>query len=183
MWLAAHGDETFELAGSLGMRVVTTLYETKQEEVARRIRLYRESLRRNGYGDEIGRVALMLHTYVGESAEEVREQIETGYGDYLFVNLDLQRARFEGLNWAFEPTPDDERLIRDRAVQRLLDTTGLVGTMERCRDRLEEIRAIGVDEVACLVDFGISREATMASLERLVDIQHQMRRVSPLQST
>ena len=183
IWLAAHGDETFELAGSLGLRVVTTLYETKQEEVARRIGLYRESLRRNGHADEVGRVALMLHTYVGESAEEVREQIEIGYGDYLFVNLALQRARFEGLNSEFAPTPDDERLIRDRAVQRLLETTGLVGTMERCRDRLEEIKAIGVDEVACLVDFGISREATLASLERLVDIQQQMRRVTPLQRT
>lgn len=182
MWLAAHGDETFELAGSLGLGIVTTLYETKQEEVARRIRLYRESLRRSGHRDDIGRVALMLHTYVGETVEEVREQVKTGYGDYLFVNLALQRARFEGLKAAFEPTAEDERLIRDRAVQRLLDTTGLVGTMDSCRHRLEEMRAIGVDEVACLVDFGIPPEATMASLERLAEIQAQTRRLSPPQS-
>ncbi|CAN5785206.1 hypothetical protein BH20GEM1_BH20GEM1_01360 [soil metagenome] len=172
MWLAAHGDETFELAGMLGLQVVTTLYETTQDEVARRIQLYRNALRQSGHSPDVGRVALMLHTYVGESTEAVREQIECAYGDYLFVNLALQRARFEGLEAAFDPTDEDQRLIRDRAVQRLLEAQGLVGTIETCRGRLAEVRALGVDEVACLVDFGVPPAATMKSLERLASIEH-----------
>jgi hypothetical protein len=42
-----------------------------------------------------------------------------------------------------------------------------MGTPESCSRRLEEFEVAGVDEVACLIDFGIPFDDVLAGVRRL----------------
>ncbi len=75
VWVTAAGNpETFEAAGARGYNVLTHLLGQSPDELAAKVRVYRDALRRHGHDPEAGRVALMLHTFVGESEETVRER-------------------------------------------------------------------------------------------------------------
>src|SRR5436190_240656 len=57
--------------------------------------------------------------------------------------------------------------ILDHAFERYFATSGLFGTVERCRQMVARLTAIGVDEIACLIDFGVATEQVLDSLPRL----------------
>jgi alkanesulfonate monooxygenase SsuD/methylene tetrahydromethanopterin reductase-like flavin-dependent oxidoreductase (luciferase family) len=66
-----------------------------------------------------------------------------------------------------EFTEDDKAAIAELAFERYFRHGGIFGAPAKCRDRLEGLRASGIDEVGCLVDFGVSAPAILASLERI----------------
>ena len=49
----------------------------------------------------------------------------------------------------------------------LLLANGLFGTVESCADRLRQLQTLGVDEVACMVDFGIATPQLRESMQHL----------------
>ncbi|MEZ5702029.1 MAG: hypothetical protein R3E42_08790 [Burkholderiaceae bacterium] len=68
----------------------------------------------------------------------------------------------------FEPRVDIQSLdaeeLRsglDFAFLRYFEDSGLFGTVEDCLGRVEQLKRIGVDEVACLIDYGIPSEKVM----------------------
>src|SRR5207245_11141351 len=62
-------------------------------------------------------------------------------------------------------------LLLSFAFKRYFETSGLFGTPEVCLRMVERLKAIGVDEVACLIDFGVDFDSTMASLELLNEVR------------
>src|SRR5690606_18643764 len=69
--------------------------------------------------------------------------------------------------------PDEAERARmlDYAYQRYTRTSAIFGTIEDGRQMVDQAVAAGVDEIACLVDFGVEYETVMGSLphlERLV---------------
>ncbi|MEZ4708748.1 MAG: hypothetical protein R3A44_16180 [Caldilineaceae bacterium] len=52
----------------------------------------------------------------------------------------------------------------DYAFERYFQTSTLMGTPQRCLALVEQLQGIGVNEIACLVDFGVGREEVLASL-------------------
>jgi natural product biosynthesis luciferase-like monooxygenase protein len=170
IWLASHSDATFIKAGEIGAHVLTVLWDTQVEDLARRIRLYRKARVQCGLDPEQGKVTLMLHTYIGDTTA-VREQVTAAYEDYLFVNLGLQDAQARGVNEESQRSDPDTRFIINRATEELFRNRGLVGTPDFCLEKLASLQSIGVNEVACLIDFGIAVDATLRSLERLRDLQ------------
>ncbi len=171
IWLASHSDATFIKAGAIGAHVLTVLWDTHVEDLARRIRLYRKARAQCGLDPEQGKVTLMLHTYIGDTTAMVREQVTSAYEDYLFVNLGLQDDQARGVDEANQRSDPDTRFIVNRATEELFESRGLVGTPAFCLEKLAGLRAIGVDEVACLIDFGVAIDATLRSLEKLSDLQ------------
>ena len=171
IWLASHSDATFIKAGEIGAHVLTVLWDTHVEDLARRIRLYRKARAQCGLDPEQGKVTLMLHTYIGDTMAMVREQVTSAYEDYLFVNLALQDDQMRSFDEANPHSDPDTRFIIDRATEELFRSRGLVGTPDICLEKLAGLQAIGVDEVACLIDFGVALDATMRSLEKLSDLQ------------
>jgi alkanesulfonate monooxygenase SsuD/methylene tetrahydromethanopterin reductase-like flavin-dependent oxidoreductase (luciferase family) len=171
VWLASHSDATFIKAGEIGANVLTVLWDTKVEALTRRIGLYRKTRAQHGLDPASGKVTLMLHSYVGDTPAMVREQVTPAYADYLFVNLGLQDEHVRGVDEAGQRSDPDTRFIIDRATEELFRSRGLVGTPETCLEKLAGLQAIGVDEVACLIDFGIPIDATVRSLEKLADLQ------------
>jgi hypothetical protein len=59
------------------------------------------------------------------------------------------------------------------AYERYYRTASLIGTPEKCHRMIGRLREIGVNEVACFVDFGVEAGAVLDSLHQL-DALRQM---------
>src|SRR6185369_15349311 len=87
VWVTAAGSpDTFRTAGVLGAHVLTHLLGQSVEELAEKVRIYREARRAAGHSGE-GRVTLMLHTFVGEDDATVREAVRRPFSQYLRSSL------------------------------------------------------------------------------------------------
>jgi natural product biosynthesis luciferase-like monooxygenase protein/amino acid adenylation domain-containing protein/FkbM family methyltransferase len=182
VWVTASGSpDTFRLAGQLRAGVLTHLLGQSVEELKEKIAVYREAWRESrieGQPEGEGKVTLMLHTFVGDDLEEVRETVRRPFYGYLRSSLDLWRnlARTLGRAEGETLTPEEEEMLLSRAYDRYFESSALMGTPEVCLRQVERLRAAGVDEIACLVDFGVDTERTLGSLERLARVQEESRR-------
>ncbi|WP_411851401.1 MupA/Atu3671 family FMN-dependent luciferase-like monooxygenase [Stenotrophomonas sp. LGBM10] len=176
VWITAAGSpETFEYAGRIGANVLTHLLGQSLEELAGKIALYRRTRAEHGHDPEAGRVTLMLHTYVGEDSAEVSARVEAPFKDYLRSSVNLLRpvAEANGL----DPDVDQEVLV-EAGFQRYARSSALFGTPEECLPMIGQLQGIGVDEAACLVDFGIEEDqvvdgfAHLKRLRQLADAEH-----------
>jgi natural product biosynthesis luciferase-like monooxygenase protein len=192
IWVTCSGNpETFELAGSLGAGVLTHLLGQSLEELDRKIALYRRARRQSGHAGS-GHVTLMLHTFLGETVQGVRNKIRQPFCEYLASSLDLIQKQLNhsapdgnSIPWRKSSTgravgeraprqslapenaaQDTETLVAD-AFNRYFDSAALFGTPESCLPMLENLRRVGVAEIACLVDFGVDVDSALRGLEYL----------------
>lgn len=172
IWLAAHSDATFIKAGEIGAHVLTALWDTHPDQLARRIGLYRKARASHGLDPGTGTVTLMLHTYVGSTMADVEQQVIPAYETYLRVNLGLQDDRLSGIDVAVTRNNRDDQFIIAQATEELFRNRGLVGTPEVCLNKIARYQSIGIDELACLIDFGIPTNAVLEGLERLSGVLH-----------
>ncbi|MFD3698352.1 amino acid adenylation domain-containing protein [Streptomyces sp. NPDC058646] len=169
-WLTSSGNpETCRRAGEIGARLLTHLLGQSVEDLAERITTYREAWRAAGHAGE-PHVTLMLHSYVGTDAEDVRARAREPFRAYLRSSLGLIENMARGLGMDIRSadfTPEDLEALLDHACARYMRDGSLIGTAEDCLPLVERLSAIGVDELACLVDFGVDTDAVLASLPRL----------------
>lgn len=164
VWITAtHRAELFERAGAAGLNVLTALLMQDLDKLAENIRCYRSAREAAGYDPDAGRVSVMLHTYVGASDREARSTARLPLSSYLKSSIDLWSKESEELR----RLPADQ--VAEVAVNRYIDRSSLIGDAGAALGMLAKLRGIGVDEVACLVDFGIAPEAALQSIERLSD--------------
>ncbi|MET0396637.1 MAG: non-ribosomal peptide synthase/polyketide synthase [Longimicrobiaceae bacterium] len=176
VWITSAGSpETFEAAGERGYNVLTHLLGQSVDELAARVALYRDALRRHGRDPESGRVTLMLHTFVGPSEEEVRATVREPFKRYLASSVGLIRglARSMGVADFDALAPEDMDALLEHAFERYYGSAGLMGTEEQCLATVDRLREAGVDELACLVDFGVETGAALAALERLDGVRRR----------
>jgi natural product biosynthesis luciferase-like monooxygenase protein len=176
-WLSAFGSiETFRLAGSLGAGILTHLVGQSVEDLATKIAAYRAALREKGYGPKEGTVAVMLHTYLGRDAAQVSETVRMPFLDYLNSSMDLSRDMASTMGVSVQPGQITEAGINSLvgvAFDRYSRSRALFGTPESCRPLLDRLEAAGVDEIACLIDFGVKEDLVLDSLEHLKELQDQ----------
>ncbi len=172
VWLtAAANPETFEMAGRLGANVLTHLLSQTEDELKQKIDLYRRTWREAGHSGE-GHVTLMLHTFVGTEPEAVRETVREPLRNYFRSSVDLLRGMAAGLGMdAGDLRPGELDLLLDRAVERYSESSGLFGTPAACLRTLDRMRALGADEIGCLIDFGVDTDEVLASLRHLDDVR------------
>lgn len=65
---------------------------------------------------------------------------------------------------------EETEAILDFAFQRYFEDSGLFGTVEDALARVEQLKRIGVTEVACLVDYGIAPEKVLEGLYPLAEV-------------
>jgi natural product biosynthesis luciferase-like monooxygenase protein len=169
VWITAGGTpETFRRAGAMGANLLTHLLGQSIEDLTDKLRIYRDAWREHGHGPSGGQVTLMLHTFVGESESQVRAEVRGPLTTYLrgSVSLFTPFAAALGLDMNNLSEADMDALA-DHAFSRYYETSGLFGTPESCLEMVDRLRSIGVDELACLIDFGIPTETVLANLSRL----------------
>ncbi len=189
-WITTAGNpDTWQEAGKLGHHVLTHLLGQSVEEIAEKIRIYRDARAEAGFDPAGGRVALMLHTFVGEDDAEVKELVREPMKDYLSSSMRLAMD----YAWAFpafkrpggdDATPDEVDLkalndeevdtILEFAFERYFETSGLFGTQARCLSMVARCAEAGVDEIACLLDFGIETPRVLDSLPRIKSLRDAM---------
>lgn len=174
IWLTCSGGpEMFEKAGELGCHVLTALLTQSIEEVAPKIKLYRDSLIRHGHNAGDGKVTMMMHTFIGEDAQAVLHKVKIPLTNYLKSHLNLIETGAQSLNLQVDISEqEDPEKILDQlaafAFERYYRTSSLIGTPGSCMKMVERLKAIGVDEVACLIDFGVEVDSVLESLDHLV---------------
>jgi natural product biosynthesis luciferase-like monooxygenase protein len=176
MWLTSAGHpDTFREAGRLGMGVLTHLLGQDLDVLAGKIQAYREAYAASGAPGE-GRVALMIHTFVGEDRDAVRDLVRAPFSAYLrsSIGLLVQAARhiMPGVD-IDKLSKDDLDFVISRSFNRFFDTGGLFGTVEDCLKTVAELEAVGVDDAACLIDFGVATPEVLAGLERLDEVRRR----------
>ena len=67
----------------------------------------------------------------------------------------------------------DLEAVVEHAFQRYFDTSGLFGTPETCCGMVDRLQAVGIDEIACLIDFGVDVDSVLASLSRLDELRRR----------
>ncbi|WP_084514335.1 MupA/Atu3671 family FMN-dependent luciferase-like monooxygenase [Nocardia acidivorans] len=170
-WLTCSGSiERFEMAGALGVNVLTALLFQEVDELADKLAAYRKALARNGHGIETGTVTVMLHTYVGPTDLAVRKTVEGPFKSYLEDSVDLWRRGSEALESLDEKSRSK---VLDFAFERYYRNNGLFGTPDSTLPMVRRLREIGVDEIACLVDFGIPDTDVLAGLESLAALSEK----------
>ncbi|HVS52166.1 MAG TPA: MupA/Atu3671 family FMN-dependent luciferase-like monooxygenase [Opitutaceae bacterium] len=173
VWITAAGSpETFKLAGEMGANVLTHLLGQELGDLAKKIELYRAA--RRAHGHDGGCVTIALHTFVGENLDAVREKVRGPLMRYLADSADL----LKGLTQALYPgaemknlTPEETQALVEFSFNRYFELCGLLGTPETCRKILAKLAQTGVDEVACLIDFGVDVESALQSLKLLDQVR------------
>ena len=193
IWItASNSPDTFRLAGELGANVLTNLLGLSVKELAEKIAIYRQAWREHGHGPGQGHVSLMLHTFVEKDVQTVREKVKTPFTEYLKTSVDLvqkassawsfaafnQPARTEGRSAIPQVdiknlSADDLQALADHAFERYFETSGLFGTPESCLKLVNDLRSAGVDEIACLIDFGVDYDSVLASLHYLKELMRK----------
>jgi len=185
-WVTASGSpETFRLAGELGAHLLTHLLGQSTDELAEKIAAYRAAWNQKGHPGE-GRVTLMLHTFVGADAAAVRSTVRPAMLAYLRSSIDLIKnaptafpvfkrlANARPTNGDTGPahfTEEELELMSSHAFDRYFETSGLFGTPTLCLRMVDHVRSLGVDEIACLIDFGVEAESVLAALRQLNEVR------------
>ena len=160
----------------LGARILTHATGQDASELGRKVARYRQVLAEH-HPSMTGHVTLMLHTFVGEDVDAVRDRVREPLTRYLRSSFDLRMLAPSKRNRVKDPAAIGERevaLALRRAADRYFDSSGLFGPPDRCVDVVHRFAANGIDEIGCLVDYGPSFDDTMTSLELLAKIRDRV---------
>ncbi len=187
IWItAANNPETFRMAGERGFSVLTHLLGQSAEELAEKIALYRRAWRAADHPGS-GHITLMLHTFIGEDDDEVREIVRGPMTEYLKSAMALvrqaawhfptfkERAQATGQSPfeifdSEELTEEDLTAVLDFAFERYFESSGLFGAPQTAIKMVNKLKAIEVDEIACLIDYGVPSAQVLAQLPSLKQV-------------
>ena len=183
IWMTSQADESFAQAGELGHHVLTNFNFKKFGDLERKIRLYRESNQK--HPGRRGHLTLMVHTYVGTDETSVWETAAPALRTYLQENLVIQqsnvsRGRQTGTASMLDDadvqlTEEDRAFLVQRSTARFISEAGFIGTAKACHEAASRLYAAGVDELACLIDFGVPLKEALQSLQRVAEISVRLR--------
>ena len=167
-WVTAAGSpETFRKAGEAGYNLLTHLLGQTVEELSEKITIYREARKQAGF-DGSGCVTLMLHTFVNDDEQHVHELVEAPFKKYLGESVALISSMAQTMGLSLDNiSAQDHEAVLDHAYQRYFNNAALFGTPEHCATLVDKVKGIGVDEIACMIDFGVDSDEVLASLPAL----------------
>jgi natural product biosynthesis luciferase-like monooxygenase protein len=165
VWISSVGDvETFRSAGRIGAGVLTHLLGQSTEQLAEKIAAYRKSAAESAPDGWQGHVVVMVHTFLGEATEAVRELVRPSLTDYMRSSLGLILAS-DLSTGSLEPEEID--LLVERSFEHYFDNVGLLGSVDKGEQVVARLAGLGVDEIACLIDFGLSTDEVLSGLTYL----------------
>lgn len=180
IWVTSSGNvETFVSAGRHGANVLTHLIGQDLDALEPKIERYRQALRERHGDAAVGTVSLMLHTFLGADVEEVKAKVRGPFREYLRSAISLEQLAAAGGGVISGGHRIQAHEISPQALDELLDLTferyfrggALMGTPASCEDLLWRLEEIGIDEIACLIDFLDDRAAILEGLSYLSELR------------
>lgn len=186
IWITTAGNpETYIQAAEIGANVLTHLLGQSIEQVAEKIEIYRKTWAESGHPGR-GHVTLMLHTFTGEDDGAVRETVRGPMKEYLRSAMSLVKEAAwyfptfqklssdsgKSIDETFESLkPEELDALLEFAFERYYEQSGLFGSLNRCMRIVDRLKEIGVDEIACLIDFGVPTETVLEHLPHLNQVR------------
>ncbi|MFC5044319.1 MupA/Atu3671 family FMN-dependent luciferase-like monooxygenase [Aquimarina hainanensis] len=164
----------FRKGGELGINILTSVLDQTVEELAEKIKIYRQARLEHGFDPKAGKVSLMLHTYIGTDDEKAKEEARDPYCSFLkrnrklFEGLAHNRDRSFSLSNLEEDELDD---FVDFLYDRFTNTKGMIGDKESCHALVKEVMEAGVDEIVCLLDFGPPADKILENLQNIKELK------------
>ncbi|MBD9358030.1 non-ribosomal peptide synthetase/type I polyketide synthase [Methylomonas albis] len=174
-WLTiVNNPDTYRKAGEMGLGVLTNLMGQSLEDLADNIATYRQALAEHGHDPKAGNVTVLIHTYLCADAEQAIREARQPMCDYLLSSIGLfqKMAQDVGPSTDLERvTPEDKAYIVGKAYEKYVASSALIGSPESCVPIVEKLLSIGVDELACFVDFGVAPASVIANLPQISELK------------
>ena len=171
VWVTTGGSvDSAESAGLIGANLLTHMLGQSFDGIGELTAAYRRA--RAGAGHQgPGEVTLMLHTYLDEDPAVATEAAREPLKEYLRSAIGLSASSIARMGLDLptdELGADDWDALLDFAARRYLETSALIGAPAQAREMVDRLSGLGVDEIGCLIDFGVP-DAEVASSLRLLD--------------
>lgn len=150
-------------AGEIGANVLTIIQPLPA--LAERISRYRSARAGRGLDPEAGRVTVMVHAFVADDEEAAKETVRAPMTAYLKTYFDqygfLAGGSLEGVR------ESDVDALLGLAFESYFSSLSLLGHPDKGARLVDHLRAAGVDEAACLIDFGVDARSILGALPAL----------------
>lgn len=178
-WVTASAsDESFQLAGACGGNLLTALLALSPAQLAEKIRIYRAARAGAGHDPATGRVTVMIHTFVGTAGQDVREVCRQPFCRYLEGHTEVMKSLIKDLGEDIDldgASQRDRDAILRRSFHSFYETRSLMGDQPKVAAMMGRLAALGVDEIAALVDFGLDADLVLAGLARFGEVAADLR--------
>jgi luciferase family oxidoreductase group 1 len=173
LWMASSNDASHEIAGRMGLGLLTLVVATPPDEVAKRIEIYDNAAR---HPEPVGplvnnKKAVFYMAHCAETDAEARANAERSFLSYVAIagrNAARLRAQAQGVADAptrpgFEAEADTSEFTMDFMLD---NYTAICGSPETCIRQIEEItKYVKVDQLMLMQQFwALSHEQTMTSI-------------------
>lgn len=174
VWLVvSRSEESFRIAGSKGYNVLTMLAGIDLEKLGEKIKIYRDARRDAGFDPDAGVVTLMMHTLVHQDLDIVRKAVREPFYDYIKSAL---TGHVQAFDKGKRPSEEETKKMVDYSYERYFKTGALFGSTVEAESTAAKALEVGVNEIACLMDFGVDYQVVMDSLPYLRAFQEKVSR-------
>lgn len=174
VWITSAGNpETWARAGRIGANLLGGMQGETFETIGKKVEIYRAARAKAGHDPRAGQVAVMLHTFLGEELGAVKERARPALTAYLqtFLKEGQNEARRKAAVEVASATDEENEMRAALAYEYYFNRNSLLGTVAKCSRMVDGLAAVGVDEIACLVDFGLEVETVLDGLRHLDELR------------
>ncbi|GGY73432.1 LLM class flavin-dependent oxidoreductase (plasmid) [Streptomyces anulatus] len=172
LWLVhTSNPRTWLEAGRRGLNILTLL--TSWEKLEENVTAYRAARAEAGHDPAAGVVTVGMHTYVGSGDEDVWELVRRPVKQYLssFMSQQRQDDKVSGTSRGTDTAEQDK--LAELMAEDYYSRRSLLGSVDKCAATVDRLGAAGVDEVACLVDFGLPFPTVLDALPALDELRRR----------
>ncbi|RKH43923.1 LLM class flavin-dependent oxidoreductase [Corallococcus llansteffanensis] len=172
-WVTCATDPAlFERTGTGGYNVLTSLLGQPLEEALEKIGLFHAAADKAGHARDSRTATLMMHTFVGQDVDDVLDTVRGPLTAYLRAHVALMQTMVKSLDLQVDINePKWADYLASYAFERYYRSGALIGTVTSCLPMVDKLLAGDVDEVACLIDFGVGTDAVLESLTHLAELK------------
>jgi natural product biosynthesis luciferase-like monooxygenase protein len=183
VWVLARDGECARAGAELGLGLLIDFRTTPLRELRTIVQAYREVLVTRGesaVSDLRGHVTAVVPTFIsadGEKSAMALSLARTSVARSIIPHLQGSTSGVE-----HEAALAQGVMAATHSVESELDTEArtLCGTPDQCIERIQALRGLGVDEIACWIDFGLDPELIQSGFAGLKHVVESCRGVEPL---
>ncbi|HET6976585.1 MAG TPA: MupA/Atu3671 family FMN-dependent luciferase-like monooxygenase [Pyrinomonadaceae bacterium] len=161
-------------AGEMNAGFLTNFMGRTFEDIAERVKLYRDAATAN-HGPNAGHVTVQIHTFLGDDLEKTRDKARGPLAEYLQASFALKntttgRVKGPAVNMS-QISKEDLQYVFSGAFKDYVNDAGIIGTPDHCAPTVDKLIEAGVDELCCLIDFGVDLDSTLESLHYVNELK------------